>query len=180
MADWERTLDALVRDRGPALVRHAYLLTGDTAAAEDLVQDAIVATFVRRAQVRDERAAEAYVRRAILTTFLDGHRRAVRFRSVRHLLLRDEQHDGPESAVSDRDAVTEALRTLAPRVRACVVLRFYDDLPIADVAEQLGLSVGAVKRYLSDGTRALEVALGPLRAPVDDDLHDVTATRGQS
>ena len=180
MADWERTLDVLVRERGPALVRHAYLLTGDTAAAEDLVQDAIVATFVRRARLRDERAAESYVRRAIMTTYLDGHRRRARFRDVRHLLVRDERHDGPESAVSDRDAVVEALRTLPPRVRACVVLRFYEDLPIAHVAAALGLSVGAVKRYLSDGTKALEVRLGPLRGDDDGTATSAVTTRGQS
>ncbi|WP_230685051.1 sigma-70 family RNA polymerase sigma factor [Cellulomonas sp. JZ18] len=56
----------------------------------------------------------------------------------------------------------QALATLPPRVRACMVLRHFDDLTVAQVAETLSLSVGAVKRYLSDGTRALEARLGPV------------------
>ncbi|MEN0130508.1 MAG: sigma-70 family RNA polymerase sigma factor [Brevundimonas sp.] len=163
MSDWEHVLDDLVRLRGPALVRHAYLLTGDVTAAEDLVQDAIVATFARRSRVRTPAAIEGYVRRAILTTYIDGYRRSRRWRDARHLLVRSDSVHGPESAVGDRADVVAALRTLAPRVRACVVLRFYEDLTVSEIAEQLGLSDGAVKRYLSDGMRALEAQLGPVR-----------------
>jgi len=162
VSDWESVLDALVRDRGPALVRYACLLTGDPAAAEDLVQDAVVATFARRAHVREPLAVEGYVRRAILRTYVDGYRRRRRWRDVQHLLVRDDRHAGPEDAVGARADVLAALATLAPRVRACVVLRYYEDLTVPDIAEQLGLSGGAVKRYLSDGLRALEARLGPL------------------
>ena len=167
MSDWERVLDDLVRVRGRALVRHAYLLTGDVTAAEDLVQDAIIATFARRARVRTPAAAEAYVRRAILTTYVDGYRRQRRWRDVQHLVLRTEQALGHEGVVGDRADVVAALRTLAPRVRACVVLRFYDDMTVAEIAEQLGLSDGAVKRYLSDGMKALAALLGPIASDSD-------------
>lgn len=167
MADWERTLEVLVRDRGPALVRYAYLLTGDVAGAEDLVQDAVVATFVRRGQLRDPGAAESYVRRTILTTFVDGTRRGRRFRDVRHLLVRADSHEGPERGVQERTDVVAALADLPPRVRACVVLRFYEDLTIAEIARELALSDGAVKRYLSDGTRTLERRLGPVQDDVE-------------
>ncbi|RHA43933.1 sigma-70 family RNA polymerase sigma factor [Cellulomonas rhizosphaerae] len=163
MSDWEHVLDDLVRVRGRALVRHAYLLTGDVAAAEDLVQDAIIATFARRSRVRSAVAVEGYVRRAILTTYSDGYRRQRRWHDVRHLLVRSDAAHGHESVVGDRADVVAALRTLAPRVRACVVLRFYEDLTVAEVADQLGLSEGAVKRYLSDGIRALEAVLGTVR-----------------
>jgi RNA polymerase sigma factor (sigma-70 family) len=169
LSDWEHVLDDLVRVRGQALVRHAYLLTGDVAAAEDLVQDAIVATFARRSRVRSAVAVEGYVRRAILTIYIDGYRRQRRWRDARHLLVRAEAVHGPEGDVGARADVVAALRTLAPRVRACVVLRFYDDLTVAEIAEQLGLSDGAVKRYLSDGMRALEVQLGPVRDHRDTD-----------
>ena len=167
MADWERTLETLVRDRGPALVRYAYLLTGDVAAAEDLVQDAVVATFVRRGQLRETQAAESYVRRAVLTTFVDGTRRVRRFRDVRHLLVRSDVHEGPERGVQERADVVAALADLPPRVRACVVLRFYEDLTINEIARELDLSDGAVKRYLSDGTRTLERRLGPVQDDVE-------------
>ncbi|WP_034649142.1 SigE family RNA polymerase sigma factor [Cellulomonas sp. HZM] len=173
MQDWEGVLDTLVRERGPALVRYAFLLTGDRAAAEDLVQDAVIATFARRARVREPRAAESYVRRAILTTCVDGYRRTRRWRDVQHLLVRSDEHAGPERSVGDRDQVMSALATLAPRVRACVVLRFYEDLTVPDVAQQLGLSEGAVKRYLSDGMKALQQRLGAL-GPDDDERVPVT------
>ncbi|ROS23132.1 sigma-70 family RNA polymerase sigma factor [Cellulomonas sp. PhB150] len=169
MSDWEHVLDDLVRVRGQALVRHAYLLTGDVAAAEDLVQDAIVATFARRSRLRDVAAVEGYVRRAILTTYIDGYRRLRRWRDVRHLLVREGSDSSPEGAVSDRADVVAALGTLAPRVRACVVLRFYEDMTVSDIAEQLGLSDGAVKRYLSDAMKALEQPLSLRRGPVEID-----------
>jgi RNA polymerase sigma-70 factor (ECF subfamily) len=55
-----------------------------------------------------------------------------------------------------------ALNALPPRVRACVVLRYFDDLTVPDIARQLGLAPGSVKRYLSDGLHALELRLGTL------------------
>lgn len=171
MTDWAQVLDELVRVRGQALVRHAYLLTGDVADAEDLVQDAIVATFARRSRVRSAEAVEGYVRRAILTTYIDGYRRRRRWRDVAHLFARPDEARGHDGSVDDRADVVAALGTLAPRVRACVVLRFYDDLTVADIAAELGLSDGAVKRYLSDGVRALGAVLGPVRD--DDETHTV-------
>ncbi|WP_309058317.1 sigma factor-like helix-turn-helix DNA-binding protein, partial [Streptomyces sp.] len=65
---------------------------------------------------------------------------------------------------------------LPRRERACVVLRYYDDLPLADIAEALGVSVGAVKRYLSTGTRRLESLLGPVREHATQDTHDTEGT----
>lgn len=171
MSDWEHVLDSLVRERGAALVRYAALLTGGTAEAEDLVQDALVRAFSQGRPLREPVAAEAYVRRAVLTVFLDGHRRRRRWSGVRHLLVRDEQLDGPERATADRLDVHAALATLRPRLRACVVLRYYDDLTVPEIAGRLGISDGTVKRYLSDAIDALEAVLGPL--PVAHTL-DVT------
>jgi len=168
MADWEHVMDALVRERGPALVRYAYLLTGDVAAAEDLVQDAVVATFTRTARIRTPEAVEGYVRRAILTTYVDGYRRRQRWQRVRHLVVRHDVTEGPERATQERTDVVAALATLPPRVRACVVLRFYEDLTAAEIADRLDLSLGAVKRYLHDGTHALEERLGPVHRPTHE------------
>ena len=164
-AAWERSLDDLVRTRGAALVGYAYLLCGDRREAEDLVQDALVKTFVRgRAGLRAD-SAEAYVRRAVLTTYVDGFRRRQRWAAVRHLLAHDDVRDArgsTEAPVADRVDVAAALRALSPRERACVVLRFYEDLTVAGIAEALSLSEGAVKRYLSDGVRRMEAQLGPM------------------
>ncbi|HEY0117321.1 MAG TPA: sigma-70 family RNA polymerase sigma factor [Cellulomonas sp.] len=158
-------LDALVRDRGPALVGYGYLLTGNVREAEDLVQDSLVKVFSRGRPVHEVNSAEAYVRRTMLTTYIDDFRRRRRWASIRHLVADADVTGpaaGPEVVVTDRLAVHQALASLAPRERACVVLRYFDDLPIAEIASVLSLSQGAVKRYLSDGTRALEVRLGPL------------------
>lgn len=162
MADWEHVLDALARERGPALVRYAALLTGGTAEAEDLVQEALVRAFGQGRPLRETRAAEAYVRRAILTVFLDGYRRRRRWSGLRHLLVQPEVLDGPEDASASRADVHAALATLRPRLRACVVLRYYDDLTVPEIADRLGLSDGTVKRYLSDAIDLLERALGPM------------------
>ncbi|MBN9374720.1 MAG: RNA polymerase subunit sigma-24, partial [Cellulomonas sp.] len=91
MRSWEDVLDDLVRHRGGALVRYATLLTGDRRAAEDLVQDALVKAFGTGRPLRDALAAEAYVRRAILTVFLDGIRRRRRWSGVAHLLVLDDE-----------------------------------------------------------------------------------------
>ena len=88
MAAWEQVLDDLVQVRGHALVRYATYLTGDRRQAEDLVQDALVRAFGRTRPLRDAAAAETYVRQAILSVFLDGHRRRTRWVAVRHLVAR--------------------------------------------------------------------------------------------
>ena len=171
---WESVLDELVRERGPALVRYAALLTGSTADAEDLVQEALVRSFSQSRPLRETAAAEGYVRRAILSTFLDGYRRRQRWSGVRHLLAPAETTDGPERATADRVDVQSALLTLRPRLRACVVLRFYDDLTVPEIAHRLGLSDGTVKRYLSDAIDGLELVLGPLPDADTVDVHLIT------
>jgi RNA polymerase sigma-70 factor (ECF subfamily) len=162
VAVWEQVLGDLVRTRGGALVRYATLLTGDPRAAEDLVQDALVRCFSTGSALRETAAAEGYVRRTILTIFLDGYRRRARWDGVRHLLARDDDTAGHEQAAAIRLDVHAALLTLRPRLRACVVLRFYDDLTVPEIARRLDLSDGTVKRYLFDATAQLEAVLGPL------------------
>lgn len=168
MAVWEDVLGELVRARGGALVRYATLLTGERRAAEDLVQDALVRCFGRGAALRDVGAAEAYVRRAVLTIFLDGYRRRGRWDAARHLLARADATPGHEQDAATRLDVHAALATLRPRLRACVVLRFYDDLTVPEIARRLDLADGTVKRYLSDATAHLEAVLGPLPDTHDD------------
>jgi RNA polymerase sigma-70 factor (ECF subfamily) len=110
------------------------------------------------------------VRRAILNAYLDGHRRRRLWAGVRHLVARAESDPGHEGASDDRTDVEVALGRLAPRLRAAVVLRFYDDLTVPEIARRLGVSDGAVKRYLHDGVAALEQLLGPVRAVPDHEI----------
>jgi RNA polymerase sigma-70 factor (ECF subfamily) len=145
-------------------VGYAYLLTGSVRDAEDLVQDALVKTMLRSRSGLDLDVAEAYVRRTMLTTFVDGRRRLRRWRDAVPRLDHESTVPVPDTAdrVSAQVDVRAALSALPRRERACVVLRYYDDLPVADIAEALGVSVGSVKRYLSTGTRRLEGLLGPV------------------
>lgn len=173
MQHGDEAVAALARERGRALVGYAYLLTGDLRDAEDLVQDALVKTMVRSRSGVDLDAAEAYVRRAVLTTFVDRHRRLRRWRDAVPRLGYESTLPVPDTGdrVTAQLDVRAALATLPRRERACVVLRYYDDLPLADIADVLGVSVGAVKRYLSTGTHRLEGLLGPVhgRAARDEE-----------
>ena len=168
MAAGDELVVAVIADRGRALTGYAYLLCGDVHDAEDLVQDALVKTFTRRRAGLQLDSAEAYLRRAILTSYLDGWRKRKRW-SVRWPVAAEPSCiDGHETGVTDRIDVVAALRGLPRQQRACVVLRFYDDLTIAEIAERLGVSDGAVKRYLNLGVHRLEALLGPI--PVRETL----------
>ena len=158
MAAWQGLLDELLRDRRPALIGYASLLTGDRAAAEDLVHDAVVRTFGRPRSFPNVNAADAYVRRAIASIFIDRARSRRRWLAVLPRLVAGAATSVDD--VAERLDARAALLTLPQRQRACVVLRFYDDLTVLEIANRLGLSEGAVKRYLSDGIHHLNTALG--------------------
>jgi RNA polymerase sigma-70 factor (sigma-E family) len=167
---WEQVLGDLVAERGPVLKRHAYLLCGDDALADDLVQEALVRAFARPLRAPRPGGAEAYVRKIMVNLFIDGGRRQSRWRRAAPLLLltADAAPDLAEQ-VSTRDAVLGALRLLSPRQRACVVLRFYEDLPVAGIARALGLGEGTVKRYLSEGIALLAGRLADTEAENADE-----------
>ena len=85
MAEWHDAMEALMRDRERALLGYAYLVCGNAAEAQDLVQDALVKTFSRPRPGLTSLKAEAYVRRAITTTYVDRYRRHQRWLAVQHL-----------------------------------------------------------------------------------------------
>ncbi len=180
MAVWESELDELMRTRGSALVRYAYMLSGDRALAEDLVQDALVKVYSRLrgvpgrgrsvAVAQGSHAhdlespftnAEGYVRRAVLTIYLDGYRKRQRWTGVKHLLAADVSSRGADQAASARVDVMAALAKLGARERACVVLRYFEDMTVPQIADALGTAQGTVKRYLSDATANLQEILRP-------------------
>jgi RNA polymerase sigma-70 factor (ECF subfamily) len=166
MAAWQSLLEELVRERRPMLIGYAALLTGSRDEAEDLVHDAIVRTFGRPRSFPNLNAADAYVRRAIASAFIDRVRSKRSWRIAMPRLVAGAA--APEDVAARLD-VRAALLTLPRRERTCVVMRFYDDLTVADIAAGLGLSDGAVKRYLSDGIHRLNAELGTAADPDAED-----------
>ncbi len=139
-----------VAARWGALVRTAYLLTGDFHEAEDLVQVTLTKAYPHWRRIREE-TVTSYLRRALV----NNNRSRVRRRRVTHLLM-PFLPDTPASAGStpgeDRDLLVAALAGLPERQRAVVVLRYWEDLSVEEVAHELGCSVGTVK---SQSSRAL-------------------------
>jgi RNA polymerase sigma-70 factor (sigma-E family) len=148
-----------VTARWPAMLRTAYLLTGDHGHAEDLVQTALAKCFVAWPRLRASAAADAYVRKAVLNTYLSWRRK----RSW-HELPSDQppERAGVDSTegLAQRSVVMDALATLPPKQRAVVVLRFYDDLGVQQVAQHLGCTTGSVKRQTSVALAKLRTVLG--------------------
>ena len=156
----DERLAVLVAERGGALVGYAYLLCGRLSEAEDLVQEGLIRTFSRRRSGVDVAWLEAYVRQAILSAYLDGYRKRRRWAGVAHLFATTpDASAAPDALAVRRTDVRDALALLSPRERACVVARYLEDLSTREVAERLGLSEGAVKRYLSDARARLGVML---------------------
>ncbi|WP_421742792.1 RNA polymerase sigma factor [Cellulomonas sp.] len=177
MPAWHEVLEQVLRDRRSALVGYAALFTLDRRDAEDLVHDAIVRTFARPRALTDVHTAEGYVRSVIRSMFIDSARRRASWRGKVHLLADTGVAPSPENATAAVLDVRAAFAGLAPRERAVAVLRFFDDLTVPEIAHELDLSVGAVKRYLSDATGKLRSALGPDALPDDPEL---TVVSGRS
>jgi RNA polymerase sigma-70 factor (sigma-E family) len=145
-----------VQARWSKLVRTAYLLTGDHGEAEDLVQTALSKAFVAWRRVQSSDSPDAYVRRILVNA------NAARFRRKRVTQVFGVAIPEPRTAadattrqVEQRDALMRALARLPVRQRAAVVLRYWDDLPEADVARALGCSAGTVKSQASKGLAKL-------------------------
>jgi RNA polymerase sigma-70 factor (sigma-E family) len=161
MDSWTQTLAELSRDRLAFLKRQAFLLCGNDAQAEDLVQDALVRAFARPLRTPQAGAAEAYVRVIMVNLFIDGTRRRARWNRTAPLLPGTEPTADHADQVLTRDVLLTALNDLSPRQRACVVLRYYQDLPVAEVAATLGIGEGTAKRYLSEAMTRLAARLSP-------------------
>jgi RNA polymerase sigma-70 factor (sigma-E family) len=150
MAD-RRGFDEFVATRSRALLRTAYLLTGDHALAEDLVQTALAKSWF--AWGRIDGPPEPYVRRVLVTTYATWWRR--KWIGERPTGELPEVPVPAVTSVEDRDALWRALAVLPRRQRAVVVLRYYEDLSEADTAAALGISKGTVKSQAAKALAAL-------------------------
>ena len=150
--------DEFVRTRSTGLLRVAFLLTGDRHTAEDLLQEVLEQMYVRWRSVHV--SPEAYARRALVNRATNRWRRR-RCRPETPLAHHDVAQPDHSDGVIVRDVVLEALRGLPPKQRAAVVLRYLDDLPIAEVAAALDCSEGVIKSNTSRGLERLRAVLGP-------------------
>ena len=145
-----------------SLYRTAYLLLGDHAEAEDLTQTALAKTYAAWNRVRDLNAAPGYARAALVNTATSWFRKkSWRNERPTDVLPESATHHDP----SDRPAIVTALAQLAPRQRAVIVLRYFDDLSVAQTATALGCSEGTVKSQTSDALARLRTLLGDAVVP---------------
>ena len=146
----------------PGLYRTAYLMLGDHQLAEDLVQSSLAKTYSSWRKVKEPAAAPAYARVVLANTAASWFRR----KSWRNERPTEALPDsGTEHDLTTRTALVDALSTLAPRQRAVVVLRYYDDLSVREVAYALGVSEGTVKSQTSDALARLRAQLGEAAVP---------------
>jgi RNA polymerase sigma-70 factor (ECF subfamily) len=160
----EREFRDFVAERSVALQRTAYLLTGDWALAEDLVQTALLKTYLVWRRTGGIEAVEAYARKVMLNTATSWWRRRWRGERPSAELVEGAGPDDTEQWL-ERDAVWQLIRTLPAGQRAVLVLRYYEDLTEGETARLLGVSVGTVKRQAWRALGALRQRLD--RPPTD-------------
>lgn len=155
-------VEGLFRREGASLVRLARLFTDDRAAAEDLVQEAFVRLFRSADRIRDLHGAASYLRSIVLNLARDHNRRGLM--SLRHqeALTPEASPEAPEDRIlldAEQARVIEALRSLPPRQRDCLVLRFYLELSGPEIAETVGISANSVKTHCRRGLASLRALL---------------------
>lgn len=151
----DQEFSAWAGDAQAQLLRRAYLLTGERESARDLVQQVLLSTYLAWSRVEHP---SAYAGTSLVRAFfrLSKARR-------RELLTDVPEVAGPETPTEERLRLLDALAELPPRMRATVVLRFWDDLSVRETADLLGCSEGTVKSATSK-------ALGHLRTRLGEDL----------
>ncbi|GAB2752008.1 SigE family RNA polymerase sigma factor [Streptomyces bullii] len=175
-AEEEARYQEFVRARWGHLVRTAYLLTGDVHHAEDLTQTALAKAYRSWRRVSRSDNPEAYVRRMLVSCNSDRFRKR---RVTEALTAAPPERAGPEDAVSradERGALLSALAQLPPRQRAVVVMRYWEDLSEAEVAEVLGCSTGTVKSQASKGLAKLRTYPGLAQVAGGPGLNRVAAS----
>lgn len=164
------TFEEFVAARLGALVRYATVVTWDADLAEDIVQNVLVRAQPRWSRIGRLEAPERYVHRMVVNEFLSLRRR----RSAR-LLHSGEAIEGllapvsdPTGRYDDRDAVVRVIGTLPPRQRAVIALRFYEDLPVEQIADMLGCRVSTVRTHLDRAMSTLRESLPGALVPTGE------------
>ena len=159
--DADALVITLFQQEGQSLVRLARIFVDDRNAAEDLVQEAFIRLARAAHRIQDPTKAAAYLRSIVLNLARDNNRRGLV--SLRHHLPQDERRASTEDEIElqeDQQEVIDALRDLPHRQRTALVLRYYEELGIDDIAVAMGISRNSVKTHLQRGLTALEQRLG--------------------
>jgi len=151
-ADPDEEFSRYVTERSGALLRVAYLLTGNRADAEDLLQTALAKTYLSWNRIQDKGALDGYVRRVLVNTQTSWWRKRRIDEYATDQLPEQPWEDTRPAEIELRSTVWKSLAQLPRRQRAVVVLRYYEDLSEAETAEIMGISIGTVK---STASRAL-------------------------
>jgi RNA polymerase sigma-70 factor (sigma-E family) len=165
------SFEEFVVSRGAALLRFAYLITGDRHLAEDLVQEVLARVHLRWDRIEHAPTAEAYVRSALVRQNISWWRRRSA-RGERTVAEVPETPDGhsTEQAVTARDEMWSLLATLPRRQRTVLVLRFYEDLPDDRIAALLGCSPVTVRVQTSRALARLRAALAVTDEATTDEV----------
>ena len=155
----------LVQASWASLYRTAYLILGDHGLAEDLVQTALARTYASWSKVRNVEAGPAFARTTLVNTARDWIRKRSWRRELPSERLTETAVATPDPTL--RPTVVAALDLLAPRQRAVVVLRYYEDLSVAQTARALGCSEGTVKSQTFDALATLRIHLGDVVVPLN-------------
>ncbi|MGW7268774.1 SigE family RNA polymerase sigma factor [Streptomyces sp. NPDC054842] len=159
-AEQEDRFKEFVRARWSQLVRTAYLLTGDVHDAEDLTQTALAKAYRSWWRISRTDNPEAYVRRMLVTCNSDRFRKRRVAESLTAAPPDTAGRDESAGRVEERGSLLAGLAQLPARQRAVVVLRYWEDLSEAEVAEVLGCSTGTVKSQASKGLAKLRTYPG--------------------
>lgn len=162
----------------PSLLRYGYLLTGDLGAARELTQTALARVWPRWDSLRDAAAAGAYVRKTMATSLVSSVRRH-RVRQVPLDAVTEPAVSDPAEALAEHADLWSAIQSLPSRQRAAVVVRYFGDLPVADVAARLGCSSRTAAGELRAALIALRVTTR-IAAPDDPLRNHTTTEQGRS
>jgi len=155
----EAEFEAYFRARRDGVRRTAYLLCGDWHRADDHAQAAFVALHRHWRRIRDHAALDAWMRRTLVRSVVDESRRPWRRERFTDVVEAGVVASGSDAAAT-RHVLVDGLRSVPPRQRAVLVLRYLEGLDVARTAAALGCSEGTVKSQTSHGLAALRAALG--------------------
>jgi RNA polymerase sigma-70 factor (sigma-E family) len=160
--------DAWVAVRGPALLRLAYTLTGNTADAEDVVQEALARALPRWGRISHVDDVDAYVRRMVVNAHTSWWRKFRRRESPVEQ-VRDSVATAPGGLLPDQRAgLWAACQALPESQRTAIVLRYYEQLEYAEIAELTGVREGSVRARVSRGLATLRQSMGVTRGEADE------------